>query len=886
MLSCRLIIRGAAARRCGHAISAAAPSTPSPPQPRPPPCGRRLQHSQHVELPLTETPVAPTPHRMSFAPKKKRRFAPDSTRKEEKEDPFTLQMQSPRMVLPADFAGFEAALAAADRVPAWLKFQDIVVDVEARDKLTLDHFVKLMDLLIAHSPPKMEFAIQVLGMLKQQGFEPTTDAYNILMKGYARMGDLEGSRNVLRRLGETGLQPNMTTYNLFMRMYVKAGKLDAAIGFFERMLAEDIAPDVDSFNVLIDGAGRAGRADVAWRYYQSMLDLAYDPNQRTFSLIIKMHVRHTDMETAEKWLNDMRARGLKPDLYDYTTLMGGFSRAGNMEKVQQYFNELLADNLFPDQVTYNTVIHAKAVQGDIEGAMAVVDAMVADHQVAPDAVTYQTLIHAFCTAGRPLEAERLLVDLKKSQASRAKQILPGVYRSIITAYAAKGETDDATRLILQMEDQDGFPASRACYNIVLEAAAKRFDIELIDTFWERLRYPTDTNLFANSPADIANAPNEITYGIVIEAMTAANRIDRAMEVWRDMSQQGLEPSFELYSGLIRTLIRARMYARAAGVLAVMRRSKSESNAERPLGKTFDDFREQFFKLALESGAALEAMPERPPGAKPLVADRAKNSADDHEMARLVEVVLALYKELTTSQKQANAPAPIAQTTTTSVAPGISPATADPAAEQASVSPAAPAFINVDIYRYAMEAHRRRGDPLNMVVVFMALQNYLAATPSPIVPARAVSTLLRGLRDLAKPNTARAAVAMLTESRATSDDDKREFALDRDAYIHLLNLEARTAQSDRMLATVVDMRNDGHELVREDHLEILKTFAATRRAGSGSAAFKSACNAARAEWVEFVKEVLPHLLETDEGNEAIKDEEEIVDWGQDLRALIP
>ncbi|KAJ3174906.1 hypothetical protein HDU87_006572 [Geranomyces variabilis] len=884
MLQCRLLVRSAAARRRAHAIAAVA--TPPAPPSRPPPRGCRLQHTQHVELPLTETPVPPTPHRFSSAPTKPRRPV-DSSRRSEDADPFAMEMQSPRMVLPPDFQGFEAALAAGDRVPAWLKFQDIVVDEASRAQLRLDHFIELMDLLIAHSPPKMEFAIQVLGMLRQQGFKPTTDAYNILMKGYARMGDLEGSRNVLKRLGESGLQPNMVTYNLFMRMYVKAGKLDAAIAFFDRMLAEDLAPDVDSFNVLIDGAGQAGRADLAWRYYQNMLDLAYDPNERTFSLLIKMHVRHTDMETAEKWLSDMRARGLKPDLFDYTTLMGGFSRAGNMEKVQQYFDELLADNLVPDQATYNTVIHAKAVQGDINGAMAVVDAMVRDHQVAPDAITYQTLIHAFCEAGRPLDAERLLVELKKSQARRAKQILPGVYRSIITAYAKKGETDDATRLILQMEDQDGFPASRACYNVVLEAAAKRFDIDLIDTFWERLRYPTNTGLFANSPADIANAPNEITYGIVIEAMTVANRIDRALEVWRDMSQQGLEPSFELYSGLIRTLIRARMYARAASVLAVMRRSKSESNAERPLGKTFDDFRDQFSKLALESGAALEAMPERPAGAKPLVVDRAKNSAEDQEMARLVEVVLALYKELTTLQTPAatvTATAPIPSATC--VAPdgtthdGTSSAAAEPPAVQAA--PAA-RTIDVDIYRFAMEAHRRRGDPLNMVVVFMALQNYLAATPDPIVPARAVSTLLRGLRDLAKPNTARAAVDMLTAHNI----HKREFSLDRAAYIHLLHLEARTAQSDRMLATVVDMRNEGHELARADHLEILQTFVVARRTGSGSAAFKTACNAARAEWVEFVKEMLPHLLETEDGVvEAEEEEEERMDWGRDLRALIP
>ncbi|KAJ3173081.1 hypothetical protein HDU88_004540 [Geranomyces variabilis] len=890
MLQCRLLMRTAAARRRAHAIPAVTtpPLLPPPPS-RPPPRGCRLQHTQHMELPLTETPVPPTPHRFPSSSKKPRR--PVSASRNEDKDPFTMEMQSPRMVLPPDFEGFEAALAASDRVPAWLKFQDIVVDEAARAQLKLDHFIKLMDLLIAHSPPKMEFAIQVLGMLKQQGFEPTTDVYNILMKGYARMGDLEGSRNVLKRLGETGLQPNMATYNLFMRMYVKAGKLDAAIAFFERMLAEDLAPDVDSFNVLIDGAGQAGRADLAWRYYQNMLDLAYDPNERTFSLLIKMHVRHTDMETAEKWLSDMRARGLKPDLFDYTTLMGGFSRAGNMEKVQQYFDELLADNLVPDQATYNTVIHAKAVQGDIDGAMAVVDAMVRDHQVAPDAITYQTLIHAFCEAGRPLDAERLLVELKKSQARRAKQILPGAYRSIITAYAKNGETDDATRLILQMEDQDGFPASRACYNVVLEAAAKRFDIDLIDTFWERLRYPTNTGLFANSPADIANAPNEITYGIVIEAMTVANRIDRALEVWRDMSQQGLEPSFELYSGLIRTLIRARMYARAAGVLAVMRRSKSESNAERPLGKTFEDFRDQFSKLALESGAALEAMPERPVGAKPLVADRAKNSAEDQEMARLVEVVLALYKELTTLQTPAaTATAPIQSTT--SVAPdGVVTDNASSAPLEPPTVQTAPAAapVDVDIYRYAMEAHRRRGDPLNMVVVFMALQNYLAATPDPSVPARAVSTLLRGLRDLAKPNTARAAVDMLTAPSATvavGDADKREFALDRSAYIHLLHLEARTAQSDRMLATVVDMRNEGHELVRADHLEILQTFATARRVGAGSAAFKSACNAARAEWVEFVKEVLPHLLETEDGVVETEEEEERMDWGREMRALIP
>ncbi|KAI8918198.1 hypothetical protein DFJ77DRAFT_508444 [Powellomyces hirtus] len=774
------------------------------------------------------------------------------------EDPFDEVVRGPpRKVYPPDFAGFEKGLKEGDRVGAWLKFQDLIFDETERAQLKLSHFEDLMNLLVSHRPPKIDYALQVFGMMKEQGFLPTTDMYNILMTGYARLGDLEGCRNVLRKLAAQGLAPNMHTYNLFMKMYVNIGQFDAAVKFFDRMINEGVAPDVTSFNVLMGGAADDGRAEMVWKYYQDMLDLTYEPNERTFSILIKMHVRHGDLEMAEKWFADKKARGLQPDAYDYSTIMGGFAKKAQLEKVKEYFEKLVEDKLEPDSHTFNSVIHAQTNLGDLDGAIKTVDDMVKTYKLQPDAVMYHTLAHAFCNGGRPLEAEQLIAAMKRAHPKHAKQHLPGLYRSIITAYAKTLNVADATRVLLQSET-DGHPVSRVGYNIVLEAAAKAFQTDVLEDLWSRLRYSPQL-----SAANYAtNGPNEITYATVIEGFIVVNNTKRAMELYHDMLRQDrMEPSFEICSALIRALIRAREWKNAAFVLSRMRAGAGKGSEDRPLGKSFDDASDQFTKLLIETGQELENAA--------MVAESTPDTLADETMVKQqCDIVLALYKELMFAS----------------------------ANKTATSSP-----LNPEVFRFAMEAHRQRRDPFNMVVVFVALQQHAASTQTQI-PPQAIATLLLGVRHLAQLKTARAAIEMLTTQNQKPSALQKQFTLNRPAYIHLLHLEARCAMPDHMVGTVVDMRNEGHELTSREYVDLLRTFADAIDGAvkSNGYEWKKQLTNARAAFMAFVKDMQPHLLEREDedGTDFENDVDELSgfkpvrgarskgDFGKQMSALIP
>ncbi|KAJ3020368.1 hypothetical protein HKX48_000897 [Thoreauomyces humboldtii] len=738
-------------------------------------------------------------------------------------------MRTPREIRPADFAGFEAALAEGDRVAAWLKFQDIAVDAEARALLTPKHSAGVVALLIAHKPPKMEFATQVLALQRQMGTAPMLDTYNALLKGYSRMEDLEGARNILKTMTDEGHAPDLDTYNIFLRMYARSGKLDVAMRFFDRMLEEGLAPTVESYNILIAGAAEANSPEVAWRYYQELLDMAYDPDARTYGILIKMHVKNGDMETAEKWFAEMRKKGLKPDLVDYTVMMGGHSRKGAVDKVDILFENLAADGLEPDHYVYNTIIQAKAKNGDLEGAVQAAAKMF-EAGVEPDGVTYTTIISAYCQEGKPLEAESLLAGFKATKLYQKRALIPAAYRTIIQHYAKTGAVDDAVRMLLQSE-ADGFSEHRALHNIVLESAAKAGRVDVLEQLWSRIRYPDSQPVRDRSEQPVGTRsdrtrseivrPNQITYNIAIQGFAMADDPETAFEIWKDMAGSTHIPTFETHVVLLEGLVRNRLWADAELVLlerATETSSEQGHFAGHPAGhpvhspvKTFEDVREALTGVMETTALALS---ESSSGVEP---------PESYIVQTQARVIVALYEQLT-----------------------------------AKPSPR----ITEDVFRHAINAYRVLGKARESILVFIALQRHVARHPrdvsstssssdadSPSISAAVVGTLLRAIHETATNATCRAAVDLVHDDRLT---------LDADGYEYLLYLQLRNGMGNEMVATVMEMNGSTQTTPFTAAM-----FHRVRLLGSGKRSpgedGKKVAEAVRT-FEEFVQQHLPEVLE--------------------------
>jgi pentatricopeptide repeat protein len=68
---------------------------------------------------------------------------------------------------------------------------------------------------------KIEEARDLLERMHSGGFNPDVRSYNILLKGYARIGDTEGMQDLVMQMRGRGVEPSPTSYNTLVDAYVR-----------------------------------------------------------------------------------------------------------------------------------------------------------------------------------------------------------------------------------------------------------------------------------------------------------------------------------------------------------------------------------------------------------------------------------------------------------------------------------------------------------------------------------------------------------------------------------------------------------------------------------------------------------------------------------------
>ncbi|KAI9104635.1 hypothetical protein DFS34DRAFT_589760 [Phlyctochytrium arcticum] len=708
-------------------------------------------------------------------------------------------LPSRREVRPPDTFGFERALSASDRVGAWLKFNDIIYDQSERRKLTEAQCLQLLRLLVKHRPPKIDSIKEVLAVMRQLGLQVTTDSYNVLIEAYARQGDVAGSRIALGHLVEEGLKPDLRTYNLYMQMYVRGNNLPSTIKFFDRMTEEGVVPDAETYNILLRGCGHEKLFERAEKYFEEMKAQGIEANVRTYNILIGMFTRSGDLPAAEKWYEELKRSGLQPDTHVYATLMSGYARTADVERVTAYFDEMVSAGLTPDLVTYTNLLQAKAKGGDVEGALATVED-IKKAGLALDLVAYQTLIEMFCKHDKVAAAEDFLVEMRRERV----RIQPSLYRTIISAYAAANQPADAARVLEQMQ-LNGIPANEAMYNLILESASKAFDTEIFETYWHHIKY---------GAADEVQ-PNSRTYAIVLAHYVLVSDAVHATRAFHTMCDQKFIPSEEIVQSLIECNMRTRRWEAAAAVLSRARQvipaqpsgaplpSPSHSSSKDhgqavtdAIATPFHAHRVEFEKLIESLGSEVSALPTA------VTADEKKI------ISGKCNLITALYQVLTNGTELANEA----------------------------------------IYRHAIEAYRRQGEPLNAVRVFTDLmvhqENKRIEMQAPTVTAVLICAL-----EFKLDKFGRHLVTFI---------EKGTFKVDKPGYVAYLELLVRYSLPRKIITAMVEMSSVGLKPDAATYSAVVRRFKkeqSTLKAGKRDASIR-----AEKEVHAFVEEQFPELLE--------------------------
>lgn len=160
---------------------------------------------------------------------------------------------------------------------------------------------------------RLSEARQLLEDMKEQKVALDSRAYNILLKGLSRKGDMAGIPAVLQEMQQANIKPSSVTYNTLINSYVEDGQLDQA----RRVCAE-----AQTAGVLHAAAMKVNASCTAFSQSACMCVVALQCSRCTagveldvfsYSALIKGFVQRNQLQAALDVLATMSANQVKPN---------------------------------------------------------------------------------------------------------------------------------------------------------------------------------------------------------------------------------------------------------------------------------------------------------------------------------------------------------------------------------------------------------------------------------------------------------------------------------------------------------------------------------------------------------------------------------------------
>ena len=108
-------------------------------------------------------------------------------------------------------------------------------------------------------------ALRTISLAKLNGFMPGVLSYNAVLDAMIRLqGSTEITEDLCRDMINSGISPNVYTYNIRIRGFCGVGELERGLQLFKEMERIGCFPNVVTYNTFIDDAYcKTGRVDDA-----------------------------------------------------------------------------------------------------------------------------------------------------------------------------------------------------------------------------------------------------------------------------------------------------------------------------------------------------------------------------------------------------------------------------------------------------------------------------------------------------------------------------------------------------------------------------------------------------------------------------------------------
>lgn len=325
-------------------------------------------------------------------------------------------------------------------------------------------------------------------------------SWNSILSGYLKCGDLVEAKRVFDEIPGR----DVVSWNSMVSGYARGGDIDMACQLFRQMPERNSA----SWNAVISGYVDCGKIELARGFFDSM------PNRTSVSWItmIAGYSKCGDVNSACELFNQMGEK----DLLSFNSMIACYAQNSRPREALQLFDKMLNSNkiIQPDKMTFASVLSACSQLGDlrfgywVESYMGMLGIEMDDHLVT-------ALIDLYAKCGSIDKAYQLFSCLRK------KDLVS--YTAIILGCGINGKPDDSIKLFEEMLDAQICPNSVTFTGIL--------------TAYNHAGLVKEGYHCFNSMRDHGLAPSVDHYGIMVDLLGRAGRLEEAHELIRSMPMQ-------------------------------------------------------------------------------------------------------------------------------------------------------------------------------------------------------------------------------------------------------------------------------------------------------------------------------------------------------------
>lgn len=251
-------------------------------------------------------------------------------------------------------------------------------------------FSNLIDALCEY-----KHVIEAQDLCKESEFLCETKIYNMILRGWFRMGWWSKCREVWEEMGREGVVLDLHSYSIYMDIQCKSGKPWRAVKMYKEMKRKGISLDVVVYNNVIHAVGLSEGVDEAIRMYREMIESQCQPNVVTYNTIIKLLCKEARIRHAYAFLEQMMKKGCAPDAVTYHCFFKCLNRP---KEILGLFERMIESGCHPRMETYVMLMKKFGNWGFLRLVFVVWDKM-KELGCSPDGFAYNALIDALLQKG-------------------------------------------------------------------------------------------------------------------------------------------------------------------------------------------------------------------------------------------------------------------------------------------------------------------------------------------------------------------------------------------------------------------------------------------------------------------------------------------------------